>query len=341
MTRLNSKLLLPVAALAGAFLLGHGAQSGAGAADLKLATWMSPKHPLNSKVFPKLIKDAAAVTGGTLKIKLFPSGQLGKGGPPQWKRAIERVADITFGVQGYTATIFPRSMIVSLPGVGKSSPEVTEKAWKIYAKYLASEYKKVKLLGIWFNWPAVLISRNKKISSLADIKGMKIRAPSSKDIPQINSWGAVGVFMGVSKIYNALTTGVLDGVYISPGALYRPWRLAEPGKYVIAGMNSPTSMFFTVMNRKSWDGLSADHRAKLEAVTGREFSLFAARTWGAVDKGQLETARTQGKGVEYSELSKAARAAFDKATARAVRAHLAEKEKKGIPARAIYAAVTR
>ena len=334
------RVLLTATLVGAAFAAGAVLPSTAEAVELKAATFMSPKHAINRGVIPALAKNLAEETGGSLTVKLFPSGQLGKGPVQQYKRVVDNVAEITFGIQGYTPTIFPRTMVVGQPGVGDSSQEVTEKIWKVYDRYLKSEYDEIKVLALFSNWPPVLISRNKPVTKLADVKGMKIRAPSPANIPQLKAWGATGVYMPVSKIYNALQTGVLDGVYISPGALYRPWRLAEPGEFVTAGMNGPTSLFFIAMNKQVWNGLSAEHKEAVNKHTGRAFSAMAADFWGKIDAGQLKTAMTEQKGVKFHQLSEEQAAAFDAATAKSVEAFLADKEKKGVPARAIYQAAT-
>ncbi len=315
--------------------------SGLAAKELKMASFMSAKHPVNRGILPHLAKNVAAETGGSLKLKLYPGGQLGKGPKAQYKRVIENVAEITFGVHGYTPKIFPRSMVVAQPGVGNSSQEVTKKFWKVFDQHLKSEYSKVKVLAVFSNWPAILITRKKSVSKIGDIKGLKIRAPSPSNIPQVKGWGAAAVYMPVTKIYNSLQTGVLDGVYISPGALYKPWRLAEPGEYATAGMNSPTSLTYIFMNKQVFDGLSSTHKAAVNKHSGAGYSMFAANFWGKIDAGQLATAKNEQKGVKFIQLSKSAAADFNVATARSVENFLAKKEKAGIPARAIYKAATQ
>ena len=199
----------------------------------------------------------------------------------------------------------------------------------------------MKVLAVFSNWPAILITRKKPISKIGDIKGLKIRAPSPSNIPQVKGWGAAAVYMPVTKIYNSLQTGVLDGVYISPGALYKPWRLAEPGEYATAGMNSPTSLTYIFMNKQVFDGLSSAHKAAVNKHSGAGYSMFAANFWGKIDAGQLATAKNEQKGVKFIQLSKSAAADFNIATTRSVEQFLAKKEKAGVPARAIYKAVTQ
>ncbi|MGY9000715.1 MAG: hypothetical protein ACKVIK_12420, partial [Rhodospirillales bacterium] len=52
-------------------------------------------------------------------------------------------------------------------------------------------------------------------------------------------------------------------------------------------------------------------------------------------------AKNEQKGVKFIQLSKSAAAEFNAATARSVEQFLAKKESAGIPARAIYRAVTQ
>lgn len=323
------------------FFFTQGDLSHAEAKELKMATFMSPKHPVNKGILTHLAKNIAAETGGSLTLKLYPGGQLGKGPKAQYKRVIENVAEITFGVHGYTPKLFPRTMTVAQPGVGNSSQEVTKKAWGIYDKYLKTEYSKVKVLGIFSNWPAILITRKNSVSKIGDIKGLKIRAPSPSNIPQLRAWGAAAVYMPVTKAYNSLQTGVLDGVYISPGALYRPWRLAEPGEYVTAGMSGPTTMLYIFMNKQVFEGLSSSHKKAINKHSGRGLSMFAANYWGNIDAKQLATAKNEQKGVKFIQLSQSAATEFNNATAKSVEEFIAKKEKAGIPARAIYKAVTQ
>ena len=330
----SSKLLLGAAALSVAVV------SGASAKELKLATFMSPAHHVNKVVFTKLAKDLAAATNGTLTIKNYAGGALGKGPVQQYKRVVEGIADITFGVHAYTSKIFPRSLVAGRPGLGETSKEVTQRLWNVYEKHLKSEYQDVKVLGIWVNWPAVLITRNKPVRSLADVKGMKIRVTSPTDNPQVKAWGAVPMHMGITSVYNAMNNGVIDAVYIAPSVLYRPWNIAEPAKYVTHGMTGPTNLFFVMMNKKSWAGLSKDHQAALDKLTGANFSIEAGYSWSTSDMKALESAKA-GKNVEFIELTPAAAAEFDKASNAAVMADLAGLDKKGVNATAIYNAMKK
>ena len=96
-----------------------------------------------------------------------------------------------------------------------------------------------------------------------------------------------------------------------------------------------------VTSQQVWDGLSKTHQAAINKHTGKKYSMMAANYWGGIDAKQLATAKNMQKGVKFTQLSKKAAAEFDAVTAKSVDAFLAAKEKKGIPARAIYKAATQ
>ena len=337
MSRLSTKLLASAAMVTTGLAFGV---SGVSAGELKIATFMSPKHHLNSVVFTDLAKAVSQATGGGTTMKLFSGGQLGKGPVQQYKRVVDNVAEVTFGIQGYTSKIFPKTMVLGQPGVGTSAIEVTEKLWKIYDQHLADEYKRVKVLGLWANTPPVLISKN-PITKIEDMKGIKVRAMSATLIPLVKEWGGAGLFKPISAVYDSLDKGVLDSVHVAINGLYNPWRSSEIAKHVTDGMQAPSSLFFLAMNQKVWDGIAPADKAKIDGLVGQQFSFNTAKSWAKADVVATARAKKGDGGVKYHVLSRAEAAKFNAATGRAVETYLAGQEKKGVPARAIYATVTK
>ena len=84
----------------------------------------------------------------------------------------------------------------------------------------------------------------------------------------------------------------------------------------------------------------ADAKAKIDSLTGIAFSLETARSWAVPDHKAIARLKKGVRGVSYHTLSKAEAAKFNAATQRSIEAFLAASEKKGVPARAIYKAVT-
>ena len=77
----------------------------AGADELKFAHFVPPQHTITAAVMDPLTRGLAEATGGALTVHTYPGGELGAGPAEQYVRALQGVADITFGLQGYTSSV--------------------------------------------------------------------------------------------------------------------------------------------------------------------------------------------------------------------------------------------
>ncbi len=307
----------------------------AAAKELKLAYFMSPKHPMNSAVFTPFAEALAELSGGELTVKQFPAGELGKGPQQQYKRAVDGVADIVFGIPGYTETIFPRTMMVAIPGVVPGAREGTDMLWNAL-NYLDAEYMRVKLLAMWTNAPAVLITKEEPVRTLEDVKGMKIRAPSAADAPVIASWGAVPVQMTVNETYNALNTGIVDAVMIGSSGI-GSFKLNEPGKYITTGLPASSAAFYLIMNMDVWDELTPEQQVWVDQASGYDLSVKGGEGYAAAGERGLKVAAESG--LEIIQLSAEESNRFFEASKDVIAASLEELRGKGIPADAILEAM--
>lgn len=304
------------------------------AQEMKLADFLPPQHAYQEQVYGVFADKVAEATGGEVTIKVFPAGALGGNPVEQYNRANDGVAEIVFTLPGYTASIFPMTLMTELPGV-VTETEATQ-ALLDNMEFLEDEHKRVHLLALWTNAENVLYSRDKPIRSLADVQGMKIRVPSRNAGLVVESWGAVPVSMPVPEIYNALQTGVIDAVLIDGTATYA-FRLGEVADYVTSGMHASISPLALFMNRGAYRGLSDEHRAAFDEI-GREISLVANKVQLAgVARGKQMFQDLDGK--EWIELSPEAAAEFNAASASLVETVVAAAEAEGLNARAFIEAL--
>jgi len=275
-----------------------------------------------------LAEKIAEATGGETTLRVYPGGELGKGPVKQYDRVIDGVADIVYALPGYTASQFKKSLLVELPGVVPGDQNITGKLWD-NIDHLEEEFTRTKLLGLWSSRPGSLLMANKKIESMADLKGLKIRVPSKNTGRVAEAWGATAVSMPITQVYQSMETGVVDGALVDTSVL-GSFKLGEVTKYVTQGMIGSNSLFMLIMNRDTWDGLDADTQAKLEAMTGREMSLGGNETMtnAAV---KSEKAWVEGGG-EIISLSADAAAEFDAASAALAETLITELEGEGIKA---------
>jgi len=318
---------MPTRMILAAFAALMFAASAVQATELKLANFMSPNHPYEAKVFAAFADKVAAETGGAVTVRVYSGGELGGGPVQQYNRAVDGVADIVFGLPGYTASNFPLTLLSELPGV--VSEDDATAAVQANLDHLNDEYKRVVLVGLWTNGQNVLFMRDKPVRSLADLKGLKIRVPSKNAGRVVEAWGATPVSMPVPEIYNSMQTGVIDGAFID-GTATAAFKLQEVTDYITTGMNGTISSFFLVMNRDVFRDLSKEHQ---EAVlkAGSEISQVANGVQLAgVKAGLKRFADAEGK--ELIVLSPDAAAEFNARTAPIVDAVIAEYEAEGLPA---------
>ena len=333
-------LLAPVAA--GAFVFTATAlviPIETSAADLKLAHFTSPKHPMDRFFMRPWTKKVLKMSGGSLNIKIYPGGKLGKGPRAQYKRAIDGVADMTFGLQGYTSKIFKRTTMVELPALAANSGELVLKFWKVYREHMSPEYKKVKVLAIWVGEAPVFMTRNKPIKTLDDLKGLKIRTPSANQSRWLKALGATPVSFPVNQMYRALETGRVDALLVPPSVI-RSFKIGEVAKYFTTGLDAAfgRSPFFLVMNKKAWKGLESSHKIIIDRTTGAKWSAQATAIYEKAGAGGLKSVSGTGK-HEIISFSDADKAKMKSILLQARAKYVDDLEQQGIPAKAIIAAM--
>ena len=81
-----------------------------------------------------------------------------------------------------------------------------------------AEFKDVHALAFHVHGPGVFHMVNKPIKTLADFKGLKLRAPTRQTNKMLAAFGATPVGMPVPQLPEALSKGVIDGGVI-------PWEV--------------------------------------------------------------------------------------------------------------------
>ena len=305
--------------------------------ELKFASFVPPQYVLHEPIFEKLASDLATATSNEVTIKIYAAGALGKGPVEQYQRAVQRIAEISYGLPGYTSSIFPKTLLIELPGVTQGHEDATRKLWKVMDAHLRDEFKRTVPLAVFVTPPAVFMMRDQPVRSLADLEGLKIRVASRSAAAVIEAYGATPVPMPATKVYTSLSTGVVDGALMGSDSLLI-FKLIEPTRYLTVGLPEMPTTIFMVMNEEAYHELPTDHRAALDGLTGLDISLRSAD--GLANFGALALRKFAGiDGKEIIELSPAARAEFDKAAAGAVDKVLAELDGDGLSASAVVDAM--
>lgn len=322
--------------VAGALLAGMAASiAGVATADeLTLSYFMGPRHPMNRAVFTPFAEKLEEVSGGALTVRQFAGGALNSAPPKQYSILLDGIADIAFGLPGYTAQLFPITNVVTVPNVSTDAEDGTEKLWN--AMELVEQEYDAKVLAIWANDPPVLLTRDRPVRSLEDIQGMKVRVTSAQDVPFIEALGASAVSQPVSVINQNLANGTIDAIAIDPSAI-GSFKLWEPANYVTVGLPGSGSPFFLLMNNEVWEGLSDQEKAWVDAASGLELSRSGGRVYRQAAGRGIQIARDNG--VEVIELTDAEIARFNEAMQPAMDAFLSSEVSDGLTGAEVIAAM--
>lgn len=219
-----------------------------------------------------------ADSNGRIKIDRFASMQLG-GTPPQLiDQAIDGVADIVWTVAGYTPGRFPQLEVFELPFISPDAEATSRAYWELAeARMMDTDFADFKPLGLWVHGPGV-IHANRPVTDVADLRGLKLRAPSRTTTTMFTQLGATSVGMPVPAVPESLARGVIDGAVI-PWEVVPALKVQELVTYhtEFPGNGLYTLAFIMAMNQGAYDALPADLQAVIDANSGLEFSAFAGR----------------------------------------------------------------
>jgi C4-dicarboxylate-binding protein DctP len=119
------------------------------------------------------------------------------------------------------------------------------------------------------------MSANKKLLLPADFRGLKMRIQSSKVLEaQMRALGAIPQVMAFSEVYQALQTGVVDGLENVPSNIWTQ-KFYEVVKYIAVSHHAHLS-YAVVANKKFWEALPADVRPGLEKAMAETSDYFAS-----------------------------------------------------------------
>lgn len=272
------KPLLKITALAASLLAGA---ASAQTITLKVHHFLGPQSIQHTTMLKTWCDNIARDSGNRLNCQIYPAMQLG-GSPPQlFDQAKDGVADVVWTVAGYTANRFVRSQVFELPFMMTNAGATSRAAWDFVQKHAMDEYKDVKLLAVHVHGPGVIFTKNKPITKLEDLRGMKMRGPTATVTKMLANMGATPVGMPVPQVPEALSKGVIDGAVI-PYEVAPGLKVNELTKFASeTPKGSPalyTTFFVVPMNKARYDSLPADLKAVIDKNSGRELSAFLGST---------------------------------------------------------------
>ncbi len=291
---IHTKILRSAAIAAG---LAAALAMPAGADTVKFAHWVPPAHTLTKSTIDPLI---AATKDSGLTIEVYPGGELGAGPLEQYVRVVQGVADIVWGLPGYTSSQFPKTMVAELPGALPEGMTGYDMLWNAWDKgLLQNEFPGTVPLALWLSEPNVFIMKDHDIRTPDDLKGLKIRVSGSAAAAAMEALGATPVQMPAGDIYNALQTGLIDGVITGSSAI-GDFKLDEVANSYTMGAPLGHIAFYVVMNAAKYNSLPAEQRAAIDSIAGRKLSQSAEEGWNARAQQVIDSISATGDNTVYT-----------------------------------------
>jgi TRAP-type C4-dicarboxylate transport system substrate-binding protein len=259
-----------------------GGSAAAQEITLKVAHFLPPGSTAHAKFIAPWCEKIAKDSNNRLKCQIFPAMQLG-GTPPQlFDQARDGVADIVWTLPGYTAGRFPTMEVFELPFMTNNAEAASKAVWEFYTKHAVKEFEAVKPLAFHVHDEGYVHTRDKPIRTLADFKGLKMRAPTRMTNKMLAAFGATPVSMPVPQLADALSKGVVDGCVI-PWEVIPAVKVHEIVKY--HAETDPvsralyTAVFVYAMNKAKYDSLPADLKKVIDENSGLALSGSIGKTW--------------------------------------------------------------
>ncbi|MEJ2120115.1 MAG: TRAP transporter substrate-binding protein [Alphaproteobacteria bacterium] len=257
-------------ALAAALSVAAVTQAAAEKTTLKFAVF-TPEKEMTFQVVMKpwadrVMKDAK----GTLAIQLFPNGALGRHPGKQLKMVQDGVADIAWVIPAYTPGRFPDNAVFELPALIHTTTEGSVAAWRLYKKGLLRGYENYYVIGLFTTSPYTIHTKT-KITSMAQLKGKKIRAVGPAMVASIKALGAAPEPMPFTKIVEAISRGRIDGTTAHPIALFDFGVSKVTSSHYFGTLG--TVNLAIMMNRKKYEALPAAAKAAIDKNSGEQLSI--------------------------------------------------------------------
>ncbi len=268
---------------------------------LKLAHALDTSHPVH-KGMVHLAEKLAQKSNGTMRVDIYPSGQLGA------ERELIELLQIGSLAMTKVSTspmesFVPEMKVFSIPYVFRSE----EHLWNVLngpigkSILLAGEDYKLRGLCYYDAGSRSFYTKEKPIYEPSDLKGMKIRVQKSQtSVKMIKSLGGSATPISWGELYTALQQGVVDGAENNPPSFYLS-KHYEVCKYFT--LDEHTSVpDILLMSTHIWEGLTPQQQTWLQEAVD-ESVVYQRQVWKTSSDHAL--AEVKKAGVEVIKPNKA------------------------------------
>jgi len=294
---LKAGAVTAAAAAAAAAALPARAQGGPSYSWKMATAWSGgPLMEIGAKAFAEKLD---FLSGGRMKIQVFPGGSLGNALKVS-ETVKNGVAEMGHTWMGYDWGADPTTVLFGGYAGSFDTEKMLHWLYEDGGAEMQRQFRDEKFgvisLPMFIRTAEVCLHSRKPVRTLADLKGLKMRTAGAW-IEMSKELGASPVTTPGGEIYPALERGVIDAT--EWGTL---WENISPGFYkvakylIIPGIHQPTAPFELVINKDLWAKLSPADRRLIEMTA----KLNTFETWtriGEEDAKALEFYRKAGNEI--------------------------------------------
>jgi len=221
--------------------------------------------------------ELAKISGGTLKIKIFPDGQLGSEREVVELLQIGSIA-ITKVSAAVMANFSPDYEVLGVPYLFRDKKHLFDVLEGDVGKEMMEGSSDFLLKGLCFYdaGSRSFYTKTKPVRSPEDLKGLKIRVMNHQmSIDMVNNFGGSATPMAYGELYTALQQGVVDGAENNPPSFVSSNHYEVCKYYTIDEHSSIPDVM--VISTKFWNTLSkqeqdwVDQAAKASVVAQKQY----------------------------------------------------------------------
>ncbi|MCZ4287708.1 TRAP transporter substrate-binding protein DctP [Hoeflea alexandrii] len=233
---------------------------------LKFADWMPVSHYTVANAAEPFMEKVKELSGGSIDIQFFPGGQLGKG--QDALRLVQTgVADIADISPAYISDKFVLSSVAELPAMFDTACEGTAAFAELATGegiIAENEFKPydVRILVSIAYAPYKILTVAKKVETVNDFKGLKIRTAGGAMDMTANALEAVSVRMPGPDILASMSRGTLDGSF-APLQSVKVFDLQTVLKHQTTDVSLGSFITVYAISNRAWNSLSDDQRSAL------------------------------------------------------------------------------
>lgn len=246
------------------------------AVTLKYSSFLPAATISNSISAPALVAKADELSGGTLKIELYPGGSLVSGGEVQLKLVQDGVADIAEIPIPYTPGRINGLDVFELPNLAQSNSDGALASIKLIDAGLIDGMDDLIALGMLQSGP-YFIHTEDPIATLADLRGLKLRVSGKTQAQIVSRLGAVPVSnIPATAIAENVSRGLIDGALVDTGNLYN-FGVGDLLKYHVT--NLPLGSFAVLfgMSKSRYDSLPDQAKSAIDQLKGEWYTTELGR----------------------------------------------------------------